>query len=459
MKKFIKRFIAVICIAASMSTCVYAKEPSAEVKLAYEYDWLYDSLLNKHDKEITRKEFAEVIMAFYRSVTGRQGITLNINRFFDTRSVDVAAACEIGFMSPIKETEFGTSGNITRKDAAVALYKLFNVCGLRIRPYSTKNSYFGDISKYKEDERLVINTLRANDIMVGNDHKFHGDSNMLVYELAAALVRAYEISQEVGVEIGGKVIYFDQSFETLVEDFGEPERKGKDFYGYDRYVYNSGDAASFFIVGVENGKVKEIFTNSSGFKYGDIISGMDYSEFDFSGYTNASTYSATKNNKFYSQNVGFASTENGIVIDSIRIYERKQTIYNSNFNSFFAETVEKEIMDIINVARTKNGFLAYSADENLKASLKKFNAEVSKSFKDGKGIDLSSFDRIEKDKIYYTAILEKKFWIKGGSAEVYEEILKDVASRAVINSKSLKNAAASATIIDKKLYLIIDLYK
>ena len=129
LKKILVALFAVVCI----STTAFADEVDPNVARAFELDIIYDNMANKSKEEITRKEFAETLVNFYRKTTGRSGITLNIDKFFDTRSVEVVVACELGLMEGVKEKEFDPNGKVTRSEAALALYKLFNMCSQPIR--------------------------------------------------------------------------------------------------------------------------------------------------------------------------------------------------------------------------------------------------------------------------------------------------------------------------------------
>lgn len=463
MRKTLKRVLAALCITAFLSASIcdvaMAQDIDANIQTAYQHDWLYDSLINKHKKEITRKEFCEVIMAYYRTTTGKTGITLDNDQFFDTRSIDVAAACEFGFMSGVEEHVFKPNDFITRKDAAVALYKLFKACNQELRESNSTVDYFKDISKYDEETKLAINTLRENEIMVGNDSKFHPESEILIYEVAAALVRTYEVSSETYFVMGDKKILINESVEALITDFGQPERIDVDEYGRKRYVYNSRDVESFFMVSIEEGKVKEIFSNSSGYKFGDIVSGMNYSEIDFTGFSTVSSTSALKKEEFYNIKLIFNADENGVVLDSIQIYVPKAIIYNGNFNSNFTESVEKELWDIIRIKRLKSGLEGYVKDNELYTSVKKNNAEIVRNSNSGNKERPKAIDRLETDKICFTAAVESTFSVRGGSIMVYENILKDVGSRAVLKSTTVNNAVVSCAIVDNNLYTAIVLYK
>ena len=459
MKRTLKKLLVALFAVACISTTAFADEVDPNVARAYELDIIYDNMANKSKEEITRKEFAETLVNFYRKTTGRSGITLNIDKFFDTRSVEVVVACELGLMEGVKDKEFDPNGNVTRSEAALALYKLFNMCSQPIRSYNGYSSYFTDINKYDDETKLAINTLRANEIMVGSDNKFHGESNILVYEVAAAMVRTYDIAVEVGFEIDGKEIFYNQTVEALVEDFGQPERIDVNQYGNKRYVYNSTDASKFFIVGIDDGNVKEIFSNSTGFKFGDFVSGMEYSKIDFSDFDTVTTSFAVIKGEFYNFKLIFSIGDSGITVDSIHLYERHNMKYNSNYNLTLASSIEKELWDMLSIRRVKSGLAPYHKDSDLYASLRRHCVDVSKSFANGNGTELSSIERIEKDRIKYTSVLENKLFIRGDSVDMYEMIMKEVGSRAILTSTTLKNAAIVASPINNNMYIVIDIYK
>ena len=80
-------------------------------------------------------------------------------------------------------------------------------------------------------------------------------------------------------------------------------------------------------------------------------------------------------------------------------------------------------------------------------------------FANGNGTELSSIERIEKDRIKYTSVLENKLFIRGDSVDMYEMIMKEVGSRAILTSTTLKNAAIVASPINNNMYIVIDIYK
>ena len=63
--------------------------------------------------------------------------------------------------------------------------------------------------------------------------------------------------------------------------------------------------------------------------------------------------------------------------------------------------IEKELWDMLSIRRVKSGLAPYQKDSDLYASLKRHCVDVSKSFANGNGTELSSVDRIEKDRIKY----------------------------------------------------------
>ena len=114
---------------------------------------------------------------------------------------------------------------------------------------------------------------------------------------------------------------------------------------------------------------------------------------------------------------------------------------------------------MLSIRRVKSGLAPYQKDSDLYASLKRHCADVSKSFANGNGTELSSVDRIEKDRIKYTSVLENKLFIRGDSVDMYEMIMKEVGSRAILTSTTLKNAAIVASPINNNMYIVIDIYK
>ena len=110
---------------------------------------------------------------------------------------------------------------------------------------------------------MFFNSPRENEPLKGP----HANSNIIPKTELQQPVKDSIARPQSGLStlIGKKV-------NAVVEQFGEPTRKEPSSYGYDWWVYNS-SAATFFMVGVQNGQVTQVYIagdelDSSPFKIG-----------------------------------------------------------------------------------------------------------------------------------------------------------------------------------------------
>ncbi len=151
--------------------------------------------------------------------------------------------------------------------------------------------------------------------------------------------------QDVSVEVGGYDIVIGSNIETVTDEWGEPDRIDKSDYGFEWYVYNS-DYDRFAMIGVTEGRICALYTNSSSFKTDELKSGDDF----------LLTYKYA-DNKDYS----FFPDKDGKV-DSV-LYNPYSVTADDIKNG--SESRAYELADMINSYRVKNGLEPLKLSDGL----------------------------------------------------------------------------------------------
>lgn len=151
--------------------------------------------------------------------------------------------------------------------------------------------------------------------------------------------------QDVSVEVGGDDIVIGSNIETVTDEWGEPDRIDKSDYGFEWYVYNS-DYDRFTMIGVTEGRICALYTNSSSFKTDDIKSGDDF--------LLTYKYAGNKDYSFFSDKDG--------KVDSV-LYNPYSVTANDIKNG--SESRAYELADMINSYRVKNGLEPLKLSDGL----------------------------------------------------------------------------------------------
>ena len=151
--------------------------------------------------------------------------------------------------------------------------------------------------------------------------------------------------QDVSVEVGADDIVIGSDIETVTDEWGEPDRIDKSDYGFEWYVYNS-DYDRFTMIGVTEGRICALYTNSSSFKTDDIKSGDDF--------LLTYKYAGNKDYSFFSDKDG--------KVDSV-LYNPYSVTADDIKNG--SESRAYELADMINSYRVKNGLEPLKLSDGL----------------------------------------------------------------------------------------------
>lgn len=117
-----------------------------ELKSAEEKGLLESLKIKDFSKPITREQFCEVVINYYRAMTGKSVDSYIENPFTDTKNKKVIAAYNLGIVKGKTETEFSPESPITREEISVMLKRALD----KARPEFD----FGYKYKRFEDEEI-----------------------------------------------------------------------------------------------------------------------------------------------------------------------------------------------------------------------------------------------------------------------------------------------------------------
>lgn len=109
----------------------------------------------KYTENITREEFAELIIGLYAKIRSidKNNIEVKENPFKDTNNVDVQRAYSLGIIQGISKNTFKPKDNITREQIATMITRFLNIQGINTSSSNNLNSFKdkNDISKWGFD--------------------------------------------------------------------------------------------------------------------------------------------------------------------------------------------------------------------------------------------------------------------------------------------------------------------
>ncbi|MEW6660977.1 MAG: CAP-associated domain-containing protein [Bacillota bacterium] len=290
--------------------------------------------------------------------------------------------------------------------------------------------------------RLVAETL-------GKKVDWDGTSNTIRISdpaLSVAHVKTQQTSttNQQGLALGSEV-------QILVDLLGEPQRKDPDQYGYQWWVYNK-PAGNLLMVGVKDNRVVALYTNSPAWSIGGISPGTSKKELD-SKHTfqsrvsfrfHSADFTVELNEKDLAErpltvegNIAatfFLDTHKNGIVSAIRVMELGSFLATGGYSmswSYFgtppdfsppkltetqkeqvAAAYEKQIFDLVNTARIKEGLPLLAWHESAARIAKSHSQDMAANnfFSHESPQTGSLADRFRRAGILYRAIGENIAW-------------------------------------------------
>lgn len=201
---------------------------------------------------------------------------------------------------------------------------------------------------------------------------------------------------------------------SIIERMGEPGRKEASGYGFTWYIYN-GNYEKYAQIGMHNGKVVALFSNAKGAwnSPAGIRDGIKASELSaIVGETigQVKRYGYSSSNEVIEY---FLDNYNDNRVDAI-LLRSKTGIIGANDNNDnskgnqLASTYERQVFDLTNVFRQKNGIGLLEWDDLIADTARKHSQDMSKRdyFDHTNPEGQSPFDRMKANGISYSSAAE-----------------------------------------------------
>ena len=192
----IQLFLAILPISPTASYAVSEDVPSEwaveEVQKAREYGLIPAGMYHSFIDNVSRLEFCRLVMALYTKITGIPEKTDLQSVFIDTYNMSIINAYELGIVKGVGGGYFLPGTSITRQEIAVMLFNAItainSASGKDILGNFSAAQVFLDRDQTAEWAVEAINTLRSNDIMLGDGRNRFNPLDNTTKEMAFILV-------------------------------------------------------------------------------------------------------------------------------------------------------------------------------------------------------------------------------------------------------------------------------
>jgi|GEM_PF-5553559 Uncharacterized protein with SCP/PR1 domains len=467
MNKFYKAILVmVVCVTTGTSVMGAGIKCSGwateAVTSAAENGFVPESLLSKANEPITRREMCSLIMQYYRVYTGDNYISSAESQFMDEKSNEVVTAVELGLFSGVSTKMFMPNEKVTREQMAAVMARLFNKIGLELIQSTDADSVFNDNAKIGDWAKASVALLKKNGIINGDNKGYFNPKGITTIEqVIAVLMQTQPSTGEQSVMVGDLSVSLGENVARVVREFGQPTRIDKNKFGTQRYIY-ANNYEKFFMVGISNDKVVEIYTNAASLGYCTITSKTTYDTMNFDNYKTYSWEKAVYEDDKYVLTVFFDCMDNRKV-DAIYLRSSGLTEVSDFYGTGSEAYVESELVDIINASRVKMGMLAFKrnsdADVVAKAHSDEMMSFLRSDYNSIRG--LTPFQRMDEAGIKYGLAAENIFTEASGDAiEIYGWWISNVATRSNLLSKNFTDIGIGSVGSSKRkiFYTTADMF-
>lgn len=163
------------------------------------------------------------------------------------------------------------------------------------------------------------------------------------------------------ISVRGTTIKMGENEDKLVEKLGTPSRIEVSRYGDSTYIYNN-DYTKFLMIYIKDDTVVGIYTDSLDFNY--------------EGITSNSTNSESNKNSDYYVDLYVDKIGTGKVV-GIRIIHK--SILPNSYNNALIDNTERQIYDLTNSVRARNGISILEWSEQAQSSSRKHSEDMAKN--------------------------------------------------------------------------------
>lgn len=356
-----KRILSIFAVLILLTTQSYA-QPSdwakEGVNKTLTYDLAPETIMSDFNKKITRGEFAHMSVKLYESITSKEAPHNYENPFSDTSDTYVLSANKLGIIKGVGGRRFAPDNPISREEISVMIYRTLKVSGIEVKEYTVS---FADSNKISTWAKGAVGFMQHHNIISGVGVNLMSPKSLTTREQAMLIsVRAYENFVELdSITLNNVKVSIGDSLTDVEKSLGVANRIDPSNSDYKWHVYNS-DYSKFIMVGINNGIVEAIYTNSKGFKANEIY----YGDLDV-----GKNQSVNKRVKFQ-----FDKHDNNKVHGCLIV--SRNNIKTQSFVGEFAKAQELENFDATNAFRVNNNKKPLKIDEIAVITARKHSQDM-----------------------------------------------------------------------------------
>lgn len=371
-KNKLGRVLIASSLVVLLSSQTYA-QPSewakVEVRNAIELELVPKDLMSKYKDNITREEFASMAVKLYSAISGKEAPVVSQSLFSDTSNKDILAANKLGIITGVGGERFAPNDSITREQLSVMIYRTLQITGAEAKSYPVKYADSTEISDWAKE---AIAFMSHRGVIAGVGENKVAPKALVTREQAIIMsLRSFKEEPKVeeppvkitdstnAIILKGKRIALGDTLVNIEKSLGKANRIDSSGYDYKWHVYNS-DYSNFIMVGIKDGIVDALYTNTKGFQankvsYGDInINDIGIKSHDI---------------KFY------RDTNDNNKIHACLITPKGQVEKESHSNEFY-RAQELENFDATNVFRVNHGLSPLKLEEVATTTARNYSQEM-----------------------------------------------------------------------------------
>ncbi|TCK98761.1 uncharacterized protein YkwD [Natranaerovirga hydrolytica] len=266
-----KKIALGILLVLTLTMSVFANPSDwaeEEIRKAIDNQLVTMDILSDYQEDITREEFATLMVLLYESLSEEEAVESLENPFEDTNDEGILKAYNLNIIAGINANTFAPNQNITREQIASMLYRSIKVIDPSWISDHKMALTFDDKEDVSNWALESVEFINDKGIMGGIGNNILDPQGYTTREQAIALVnRTYEIFEKE--KIPEDKILMGSKKENVIHLLGEPIDTIISDWGFSWYVFDG--YADYIQVGIEEDQVVAIYTNSNHY---DVSNGL-----------------------------------------------------------------------------------------------------------------------------------------------------------------------------------------
>lgn len=427
-------FAVPVSAAVSTNASAWAVE---NMQTAYNLGFLTEDMMQHATEDMTRKDFCNIVVAFYEKVTGKIAEVPQISPFSDCADPQVLAAYQLGIIAGVEPGVFRPDATLTREQMCIMLIRTLSACGFDMTKNSTENP-FSDTKNLLASTRQYIDMAYGAGLISGyEDGTFAPKKTLRVQEAVSAFLSAYEYYENVQqsnfeknrVHFGTKTLSLGAAKNAVIGAWGQPTRIDQTAQGLERYVYAQSNLP-YVMITFDQDKIVEIFSPVQDMSYCNVKGGTQLGNMP-EGFT-----FVERNNTAICESpqakaqliLDYENNVSGILLQTADFATKYPQ--NTELTTQQSTAIQTELFEIINVKRQEKGLQPLQREDVLMQAAYAHSLDmITQGYFDYTGKDgRTPFVRMQDSGMVFHSAAEVLVRYQGETPQLYMELMR-VASR------------------------------